>query len=38
LKEIRRETESGEKEEVVAKAVKKLQKTSAHSVQSSEWL
>src|SRR6202522_3595950 len=37
LREIRRETESGEKEEGVAKAVKELQKMSARSVQSSEW-
>jgi hypothetical protein len=37
LKEIRREIESGEKEEPVAKAVKELQKTLACSVQSSEW-
>jgi Integrase zinc binding domain len=38
LKEIRRERENGEKEEAVAKAVKELWKTSACSVQSSEWL
>jgi transposase InsO family protein len=38
LREIRRETESGEKEEAVAKAVKELRKTSVRSVQSSEWL
>src|SRR5208282_3118500 len=37
LAEIRRETESGEKEEAVAKAVKELWKTSARSVQSAEW-
>ena len=36
LKEIRRETESGQKEEAVAKAVKKLWRTSACSVQLSE--
>ena len=38
LREIRKETESGEKEEAVAKAVKELRKTSIHSIQSSEWL
>jgi hypothetical protein len=32
LREIRKETESREKEEAVAKAVKELQKTSVHSV------
>src|SRR6202522_1204988 len=37
LKEIRKETESGEKEEAVAKAVKELRKTSVRSVRSSEW-
>jgi hypothetical protein len=37
LKEIRRETENREKEEAVARAAKELRKTSAHSVQSSEW-
>jgi hypothetical protein len=36
-KEIRRETESGEKKEAVARAVKELRKTSTHFVQSSEW-
>jgi Integrase zinc binding domain len=38
LREIRKEMESREKEEVVAKAVKELWKMSAHSVQSLEWL
>src|SRR5271168_3970021 len=37
LKDIRRETEDGEKEEAVAKAVKELRKTSACSIQSAEW-
>jgi hypothetical protein len=37
LKEIKRETENGETEEAVARAAKELWKTSAHSVQSSEW-
>src|SRR5271163_2311167 len=37
LKEIRREVDKGETEEVVAKAVKELSKTSAHSVRSAEW-
>src|SRR5271168_4927045 len=37
LKDIRRETEDGEKEEAVAKAAKELRRTSAHSVQSAEW-
>jgi hypothetical protein len=32
LREIRREMESGEKEEAVAKAVKELCKMSTHSV------
>jgi hypothetical protein len=32
LREIKKEMESREKEEAVAKAVKELQKTSAHSV------
>jgi hypothetical protein len=38
LKEIRRETDNGEKGEAVAKAAKELQKTSACSIQSSKWL
>ena len=38
LRGIRREMENGEREEVVAKAVKELWKTSVHSIQSSEWL
>jgi Integrase zinc binding domain len=38
LREIRREMESGGKEEAVAKAVEELQKMIAYSVQSSEWL
>src|SRR5271168_2450472 len=37
LKDIRRETEDGEKEEAVAKAAKELWKASARSVQSAEW-
>src|SRR5271154_4091587 len=37
LKEIRREVEKGETEEVVARAVKELCKTSARSVRSAEW-
>src|SRR5271155_4372244 len=37
LKEIRREVEKGEMEEVVAKAVKELCKTSARSIRSTEW-
>jgi transposase InsO family protein len=37
LREVRREMEAGEKEEVVTRAVKELQKTSARSVRSAEW-
>ena len=37
LKEVRKELEQGEKEEAVAKVVKELQKSSEHSVRSSEW-
>jgi len=38
LKEIRRETETGNKEEVVVKAIKELMKSSTKSVKSAEWL
>ena len=37
LKEIRRETETGSKEEVVVKAIKELMKSSTKSVKSAEW-
>ena len=37
LKEIRHETQSRSKEEVVVKAIKGLMKSSAKSVRSSEW-
>ena len=37
LKEVRKEMESGEKEEAVAKAVQELRKSSTRSVRSSEW-
>ena len=37
LKEIRSETESGNKEEIVVKAIKELMKTPTKSVKSAEW-
>ena len=37
LKDIRKEMDNGETEETLAKAVKELRKTSAHSVRSAEW-
>jgi len=38
LKEIRRQTEAGDMEDVVVKAVQELRKSSAKSVRSDEWL
>jgi hypothetical protein len=37
LKEIRHETETGSKEEVVVKAIKELMKSLTKSVKSAEW-
>ena len=37
LKDIRKGTESGEKEEAVAKVAKELQKLTEHSVHSAKW-
>ena len=38
LKEIRHKMETGNKEEVVIKAIKELMKSSTKSVKSAEWL